>query len=97
MRHEEVLAWKRTRDEAVAERDDLWDKLGDTMALANTLEAERDEAREQRDHWIRLFNRLEAAISHHKRDSGFADANDESLWYARDRILKEASGPIPED
>ena len=59
--------------------------------------AERDAARTQRDHWIRLFNRLEAAISHHKRDSGFADANDESLWYARDRILKEASGPIPED
>jgi hypothetical protein len=62
---------------------------------------ERDKAREAygeaiagRDAWIRFFNRLEAAITHHRRDSGFADANDESLWAARDRVLREAADEL---
>src|SRR4051812_43086376 len=42
---------------------------------------------------VRLFNRLEAAISHHKKahDSGryFADDPDEALWAARDKILRD--------
>jgi hypothetical protein len=49
----------------------------------------------QRDRYIRLFNRLEAAISHHKKahDSGqfFADTPDDALWAARDKILRDAS------
>jgi hypothetical protein len=48
-----------------------------------------------RDHYVRLFNRLEAAISHHKKahDSGqfFTDTPDEALWAARDKILKTAA------
>lgn len=49
-----------------------------------------------RDYWIRLFNRLEAAVSHHKKDKGklFADEVDEALWAARDKILASAAkGP----
>lgn len=54
-------------------------------------------ATDERDAWIRLFNRLEAAVSHHKRD---AEANagtigveswDSGLWAARDRILRDAA------
>lgn len=45
-----------------------------------------------RDHWIRLFNRLDAAINHHKRDTAqFATDADERLWAARDRIVREAA------
>jgi hypothetical protein len=44
----------------------------------------------------RLFDRLENAISHHKRehDSGryFADDPDEALWAARDKILRDYAG-----
>jgi hypothetical protein len=45
---------------------------------------------DDRDRWIRLFNRLEAAISHHKRDNKFVDEADEALYHARDKILKDA-------
>lgn len=52
------------------------------------LTAEQDD----RDHWIRVFNRLEAAISHHKRDTaGFATDADEALYAARDRILRDTA------
>lgn len=45
----------------------------------------------QRDHWIRMFNRLDAAISHHAKTDRFKDDHDEALYAARDRILKDAS------
>ncbi len=48
----------------------------------------------ERDRWIRLFNRLEAAVSHHKRATGeFATDADEALYAARDRILRDAAVP----
>lgn len=50
---------------------------------------------EQRDRWIRAFNRLDAAVSHHKRDCQFADAEDEALWATRDRILRDLGGGSP--
>jgi DNA-binding HxlR family transcriptional regulator len=37
--------YKDIADKAIAERDDLFDKLGETMARANQLELERDAAR----------------------------------------------------
>lgn len=55
---------------------------------------ERDEARAQRDRLQRLFNRLEGAISHHKRDceaNDVPDTHDEALWSARDRILRDSA------
>lgn len=60
--------------------------------------AEYEDMRDQRDHWIRLFNRLDAAVNHHKRD---AEANassvgvegwDSALYAAQDRILRDAVG-----
>jgi predicted HAD superfamily Cof-like phosphohydrolase len=44
----------------------------------------------ERDRWIRLFNRLDAAISHHERDDRFRDDHDEALYAARRRVLKDA-------
>lgn len=44
--------------------------------------------------WKRLFNRLEAAIGHHKRageERFFVDAHDEALYAARDRVLRDAA------
>jgi hypothetical protein len=56
----------------------------------------RDEACAERDRWIRLFNRLEAAVTHHKRDTaGFASNADDSLYAARDRILRDAAVSHP--
>ncbi len=49
------------------------------------------EAREERDRYIRLFNRLEAAISHHEKADRFQDDNDLALYAARDKILKDAA------
>lgn len=48
---------------------------------------------DEKDRLVRLFNRLEAAVSHHKKahDSGryFADDPDEALWKAREKILND--------
>lgn len=50
----------------------------------------------ERDHWIRLFNRLEAAVSHHRKADRFKDDHDEALYAARARILKDAARPLNE-
>jgi len=57
----------------------------------------RDELRnlsDGRDRWVRLFNRLDGAISHHRKAKSdlFIDEVDESLYHAHDQILKEAAG-----
>lgn len=47
-----------------------------------------------RDRWHRLFYRIEAAISHHKRDceaNDVPDVHDEALWAARDRVLRDSA------
>lgn len=49
-----------------------------------------------RDHWMRMFNRLDAAITHHKRDceaNDVPDTHDEALWAARDRVLRDSADP----
>ena len=47
------------------------------------------ELQQQRDAWVRAFNRLDAAVSHHKRASDrFATDADEALYAARDWIVK---------
>lgn len=39
---------------------------------------------------VRLFNRLDAAISHHKRDTqAFTSDADERLYVARERIISD--------
>ncbi len=55
--------------------------------------AERRVLTGERDHMIRLFNRLEAAVSHHKAGKSdlIVDEVDEALYAARDKILKTAS------
>jgi hypothetical protein len=56
------------------------------------LRRESARLRDERDHWIRLFNRLEAAVSHHKRATGgFTTDADDALYAARDRILRAAA------
>jgi hypothetical protein len=49
----------------------------------------------QRDHWIRIFNRLEAAVKHHEKATaeGFRDTHDEALYAARDRIVHSTKEP----
>jgi hypothetical protein len=42
------------------------------------------------DQAIRAFNRLEAAVTHHKNAHGsFAESADEQLWKVRDKILSD--------
>lgn len=61
----------------------------DFDGIIETVESVRDE----RDRMIRLWNRLEAAVSHHKkahdRGDAFAEDADVALWNARDRILHD--------
>jgi hypothetical protein len=48
---------------------------------------------EERNAWIRLFNRLDAAVSKHRaaKSAGFADDIDDGLHAAHDRVLKDAA------
>jgi len=58
------------------------------------LEMLLDQRTDERDRLQRLFNRLEAAITHHKRDceaSDIPDTHDEALWAARDRVLRDSA------
>ena len=51
-------------------------------------------ARDDRDRFHRLFNRIEAAITHHRRDceaNDVPDTHDEALWAARDRVLRDSA------
>ena len=59
-----------------------------------------DAVVEDRNHWIRLFNRLDAAVSRHRQaveaigESLWITDHDEALHAAHDRILKSAAkGP----
>lgn len=55
--------------------------------------------REDRDRWIRLFNRLQGAVSHHRnarvkeaaRGLTIVDEIDEALYAAMDRVLRDAA------
>lgn len=66
---------------------------------ARELERQRDEARTERDRWIRLFNRLEASVTHHRaaklRGVDTSDEVDGALWAARDKVLKAAATETP--
>lgn len=57
------------------------------------LEADAKAVALERDHWIRMFNRLDSAVNHHRRDKGDAwvDEVDDALYAAQDRILKAAA------
>lgn len=53
-----------------------------------------DEARSETARVQRLFNRLEAAITHHRKAceaNDVPDTHDEALWAARDRVLRDAA------
>ncbi len=76
----ELLEQARERDRAIETRENA-------NAVTRRVEAERDR-------WIRLFNRLDGAISHHQtatRTVGFVDTYDEALYAARARILRAAA------
>lgn len=71
---------------------DVHDPLACEFCHTEGYAAEYRAMRDERDHWIRLFNRLEATVSHHKSATGeFATDADEALCAARDRILKDAA------
>ncbi len=51
----------------------------------------------ERDRWVRLFNRLDAAVTHHQkatREQGFTEVHDDALYAARARILRDAADPL---
>lgn len=58
---------------------------------------DRERLVAERDGWVRLFNRLEAAVAHHEKDKGdnWVDEVDDALYAARDRIVKDAVVIVP--
>lgn len=74
---------------ALAKRVEL---VGDQIdALEAKVETGLTKAVAERDRWRRLFNRLDAAITHHKAATEpFGSNADESLWAARDRVVRDA-------
>lgn len=60
----------------------------DLRELESTLAIKLHEAREDRDRYIRAFNRLEAAVSHHAAATEhFREVHDEGLYHARGKVL----------
>lgn len=66
-----------------------------TGSLIRDLSDELEEVRETRDRMRRYFNRLEAAVSHHRRaveeDGALIGPEtwDMALWKVRDKILRD--------
>ncbi len=58
---------------------------------ANAAWHEVNKARAERDHWIRLFNRLEGVVAHHRKSDDFDEVRDEALHAAHDRVLRDAA------
>jgi ABC-type transporter Mla subunit MlaD len=88
---------KRDNQAAIESADRVSAELRESAERAREIgdraRAGLDNLVAQRDRLQRLFNRLEAAISHHKQaceQNDVPDVHDEALWAARDRILKDA-------
>jgi hypothetical protein len=75
------------------QREEVISTLADKVAALRAIETNAKRYRDQRDEGRRLFNRIEAAISHHRRDKSelFVDDIDERLYAARDRILRDSA------
>lgn len=58
-----------------------------------------DRLRAERDYWIRLFNRLEAAVVHHGRDvpPAWRSDADDALHAAHERVLRAAHAGVRGD
>jgi hypothetical protein len=52
------------------------------------------EGERERNRWIRLFNRLDAAISRHRKAKAWTDDTDDALHAAHDKVLKAAASPV---
>lgn len=52
----------------------------------------RAELQADRDRWVRLFNRLQGAVQHHRNADRFKEDHDEALYTAMDRVLRDAAG-----
>lgn len=88
---------RQERDEARADRERLTNELSELREQMAAQERRHLATIRERDRWIRLFNRLENAITHHQRDATetpydvkHVEPYDEALWKARDRLLSEA-------
>lgn len=72
---------------------------GDGLSALEAAARKINELTEQRDRWIRLFNRLEGAVAHHRKARvgekakllTFCDEIDDALYAAHDRVLKAAA------
>lgn len=69
-----------------------------TAAQHDVLLEQIRELTADRDRWIRLFNRLEATITHHQQAKAlFADDADDALHAARVRVLRDAAASQPRE
>jgi dynactin complex subunit len=73
--------------------------LGSASKRAFESRARDRQSRRQRDEWRKLFNRLEASVTHHKTAKLYgidtSDEIDEALWTARDKVLRDAAALTP--
>lgn len=61
------------------------------MSLEGVLESQRTAEREaERNDWIRLFNRLEAAVRRHIDSKPWNDEHDDQLHASFKAVLKDA-------
>lgn len=62
---------------------------GELREIESTLALKLHDAREDRDRYIRAFNRLEAAVTHHAAATAyFREIHDEGLYHARAKVLQ---------
>lgn len=105
LKEAEDAGWDEPDESLLAERELLWQRevraaiTAYLAALGGVGPAATDGAGTERNHWIRLFNRLDAAVSRHRTSSEAKGASilgptedDEALWDAHDKILNAAAG-----
>lgn len=91
------IATLRLRNEwlehRLQDREEVISALADKVAESDLLARRAERYRSQRDEARRLFNRMDAAISHHRREAErlFVDVHDEALYTARDRVLRASA------
>ncbi len=89
---ESEVIYLRVRVDEEANRDDVLAAMDDVPGEVYVVETR--SAILERDHYIRLFNRLEAAVRHHEKniwgDQPVHHDEDRALYKARDRILADA-------
>ena len=98
---ERAKLWARIADDYKAQCDRAKEELAESNELLHSYVQDNERGTDRiidlegaRDHWIRLFNRLEAAVARHKERSGGFEPADDELYAAHAKVLKASAKDV---